>query len=144
MAGGKHMKVLDQEITDLEAQMRELEIKIATLRQLKAKVSGNSEAGPASRKRPDVKGITLKLLEQVQGSGLNAAMVVDMAKEQFGADLQRGSVSALLSRLKGVVVHYDGKLYRLNEFAPRIKQEEGGEQPKIAAIHTLRNSTAMP
>lgn len=142
MSRAQHMKVLDQEIAELETQRREIEIKIQTLRQLKAKVSGESDTGPASRKRPDVKGITSKLLEQVGASGLNATMVVDMAKDQFGVDLQRGSVSALLSRLKGESVHYDGKLYRLNDYAP--KTDEVIEETKTsAAIHKLRNSTAM-
>lgn len=143
MAKGKQMKVLEQEIEQLEAQLSEIQIRLQTLRQLKAKMNGDVASGTETRKRPDVKGITLKLLEQVKSNGLNATMVVEMAREQFGVELQRGSVSALLSRLKGEVVHYDDKLYRLNEFAP--KEDDGTDKTvSIAAVHTLRNSTAMP
>lgn len=63
-----------------------------------------------------VKTTVLDLLEVVGRRGLNAATAVELAKSS-GTDLERGSVSSLLSRLKtdGVVV-YDGSSYRLTKY----------------------------
>ena len=63
-----------------------------------------------------VKTAVLDLLEEVGRSGLNAASAVDLAKAK-GVDLDRGSVSSLLSRLKtDEIVCYDGSAYRLKKF----------------------------
>jgi len=63
--------------------------------------------------RSNVKSAVLDLLERVGQNGLNAAIAVEMAS-QDNVNLDRGSVSSLLSRLKNdKVVSYDGSLYRL-------------------------------
>lgn len=64
-----------------------------------------------------VKSTVLDLLERAGEGGLNAAIAVEMAKED-GIDLDRGSVSSLLSRLKtDNVVIYNGTVYRLKKFS---------------------------
>lgn len=74
-----------------------------------------------------VKTTVLDLLEEVGRSGLNAATAVDLAKEK-GIDLERGSVSSLLSRLKtDEVVVYDGNAYRLKKFT---------EMPGVTPLRT--------
>lgn len=71
--------------------------------------------------RFDIKKSVLDLLERAGESGLNAAMAVEMAREQ-GQELERGSVSSALSRLKAAgVVQYDGNVYRLLQ-----RRGEGG------------------
>ena len=71
--------------------------------------------------RSNVKSAVLDLLERVGQNGLNAAIAVDMAA-QDNLNLDRGSVSSLLSRLKNDrVVSYDGSLYRLStKDAPNV------------------------
>ncbi|PVA09243.1 hypothetical protein DC366_15215 [Pelagivirga sediminicola] len=74
-----------------------------------------------------VKTTVLDLLDEVGRSGLNAATAVDLAKEK-GIDLERGSVSSLLSRLKtDGIVTYDGSAYRLKKFT---------EMPGITPLRT--------
>lgn len=66
-------------------------------------------------RRGNVKGALLDLLQEVGQGGLNALTAVEIAKRR-GIDLDRGTISSLLSRLKrdGVVDH-DGDRYRLRQ-----------------------------
>jgi len=135
MRRNEQMKRLDQRIAELRAQRDQLDAKIAALEEFKAEISDEPmpSTEPAKRQRAprsNVKSTVLSLLEQVGGSGLNAAIAVDLAKEQHGLDLDRGSVSSLLSRLKNEgTVSYDGRLYRLPQNAPRDEQPSASVYP---------------
>lgn len=84
---------------------------------------------PSRAAKGSVKTAVLDLLEQVGASGLNAATAVDLAKRD-GIDIERGSVSSLLSRLKtDGVVTYNGSVYRLKKFS----QAPGGVTPLRAS-----------
>lgn len=128
---------LDRQIEGLKNKREGVDMAIQTL-------AGESAEKPARTRAPrsNVKTAVLDLLAQVKANGLNAAMVVEMALEQRGEHLERGSVSSLLSRLKheGTVV-YDRKVYRLKEYEP--DDPEPKENP-LASVHPLRASGDTP
>ena len=128
---------IDRQIEELKNKREGVEMSIRTL-------SGGGTEKPARTRAPrsNVKTAVLDLLEQVKANGLNAAMVVEMALEQRGEHLERGSVSSLLSRLKneGTVV-YDRKVYRLKEYKPDDAEPKGNP---FASIHPLRASGDTP
>lgn len=108
-------------MTDLRARLDGVRREIEKLQAQEALLLDLLDETPkpvARARKGSVKTVVLKLLEEVEDSGLNAASAVEKAKADQGIDLDRGSVSSLLSRLKsdGVVI-YDGDRYRLNRFA---------------------------
>ena len=78
---------------------------------------------PTRRRRATTKGAVIDMLRETGADGLNSAIAVQMG-ERRGLDLDRASVSSLLSRLKrdGIVVH-EGDKYQLKEFAATAKPE---------------------
>jgi len=111
MAKGKQVKVLQQELDLVRREIEKLRAQESMLEKLIRMDSGEPKVKPRAP-RSNVKQAVLNLLEQ-HPAGLNAAMAVEMAKEA-GTQLERGSVSSLLSRMKNEdVVTYDGNVYRL-------------------------------
>lgn len=133
---------LDRQIEELKNKREGVDLSIQTL--ARGGVEREVAEKPTRTRAPrsNVKTAVLDLLTQVKGNGLNAAMVVDMAREQRGVRLERGSVSSLLSRLKheGIVV-YDKKFYRLTEHAPVEPEPRGNPS---ASVHPLRASGDTP
>lgn len=99
---------------------------VVQLELLKAKIDGidlalsivkTDEATLEQQRTPrgGVKAALLDLLQEVGDQGLNANTAVELALRK-GVHLDRGSVSSILSRLKGDgAVEYDGNRYRLKE-----------------------------
>ena len=86
----------------------------------------NSKRGFTQRK--SVMNVVLTLLEEVGADGLNAAIALRMASAK-GIELNRGSVSSLLSRLKrDDVVDYDGERYRLKVFSGDTDMRSYGDE----------------
>ena len=82
----------------------------------------DNEFIPDKPEKSSIKTIVLDLLEEVGTTGLNAVTALEMADSR-GQRLERGSVSSLLSRLKGDgIVDYDsdGKVYRLRQYAKQV------------------------
>lgn len=131
MAKGKQMKVLEDRLELVRREMEKLKAQEALLLDM-IRVETGEPMIRARAPRSNVKLAVLDLLARFQESGLNAAMAVEYAKEA-GSNLDRGSVSSLLSRMKneGVVV-YDGAVYRL---APSKKTSPG-------VVHHIRTSGA--
>lgn len=100
----------------LEGIEREIE-KLSAQKEILLEMMGAQPEEPQRRaKKGSVKATVLKLLENAAERGLNANQAITQAKER-GEDLDRGSVSSLLSRLKADnVVTYDGERYRLTKF----------------------------
>jgi len=102
----------------LDAVLRQMEVlkgQEAMIREMMREAGGEAPVQNVRHRaaRSNVKSAVLDLLAQVGANGLNAAIAVDMASER-GQNIERGSVSSLLSRLKNDgVVTYDGSLYRL-------------------------------
>ena len=91
--------------------------------------------------RANVKQAVIDLLRDAKANGLNAAMAVATAKERHGIDLDRGSVSSLLSRMKHEgLVTYINNLYRLTEYSEGIAE---ATKPS-ASVHPLRASGDTP
>lgn len=110
----------------LETIRREIE-KLQAQEALLLDMMGESPKPSARAAKGSVKTAVLDLLEDVGRSGLNAASAVDLAKAK-GIDLDRGSVSSLLSRLKtDEVVVYDGSVYRLKKY---------NEMPGVTPLRT--------
>lgn len=113
--------------TRLDRVRREIE-KLKAQESLLLEMLDESPAPKQTRAaKGSVKTTVLDLLEEVGRSGLNAATAVDLAKTK-GVELERGSVSSLLSRLKtDEIVTYDGSAYRLKKFT---------EMPGVTPLRT--------
>lgn len=102
---------------ELEAQLEALKNKIAGVRLAIDVLEGNDEDDvadePGRAPRGAVKEALFELLKEAGKTGLNAHSAVEMAKRR-GIELDRGTVSSTLSRMKrdGAVDH-DGERYRL-------------------------------
>ncbi|WP_281840714.1 hypothetical protein [Sinisalibacter aestuarii] len=129
------LEVIQRDIEKLKAQE-------TLLLEMLQEVPAAKKGGRA--RKGSVKQTVIDLLTEVGSKGLNANSALDLAKGK-GIELERGSVSSLLSRLKhdGVVV-YDDDVYRLTEFA---NQEPSQSQPKPApaypvsgVVHRMRTS----
>ena len=76
----------------------------------------------ARGRRSNVKTAILDLLKEVGTTGLNAQTAVEIAARR-GINLDRGSVSSLLSRLKkDNVIEYDKERYRLPQFGSHFQR----------------------
>lgn len=110
-------------LTELEAlkeRIKGLDIAISILNGESAE--DRTEAPRVRRRRGNQKGIVLDILRNAGSSGLGAQDVVDRGKDQ-GIDLDRASVSSLLSRLKrdGVCAYNRATgRYALAEFSDEI------------------------
>lgn len=110
-------------MNDMKARLDIIRRDIEKLRAQEALLLDMMDEGPPSHAissvraaKGSVKTTVLDLLKEAGRRGLNAATAVDLAKSK-GIELERGSVSSLLSRLKtDDVVIYDGSVYRLKEF----------------------------
>ena len=119
------MKKLEALRDELRAQIGELQQKLAGVEMAIRALSGEPEpptkAARTRAPRSNVKQYLLNLLEEARDEGLNAGLAVQRA-EKRGEQLERGTVSSLLSRFKADgVVKYDGQVYRLAKYA---KQDE--------------------
>ena len=123
----KKMKVLEALRDDLKNQISELQHKLAGVEMALKALSGGDASKQkvpiAKALRTNVKQTLLTLLDEVQTDGLNAAKAVELA-EKRGAQLERGTVSSLLSRFKSDnIVTYDGTVYRLAKYSEAKAQE---------------------
>jgi hypothetical protein len=112
------LQKLHDTLAELEAEREALKNKIDGLRlaievlERNDKDEDGAEDGSRAR-RGAVKEALFDLLKEAGKTGLNAHSAVEMAKRR-GLDLDRGTVSSTLSRMKrdGAVEH-DGERYRL-------------------------------
>jgi hypothetical protein len=113
------LKVLEDKLREKQQSIQILQAEAALLQSMIDEAHGRSSV-PAPRTRAgrsNVKDAVLSLLQEVGVDGLNAALAVEKAHAK-ALTLDRGTVSSLLSRLKNEgVLAYDGRLYRLKEFA---------------------------
>ena len=116
-SGTKSMRAIKDLLAEKRQERDRLDIEIGALEQALQAAAGEPTAKQTLKRAPrsNVKGVVLRLLEQVGDTGLNAAIAVDLAKRQ-NTPIERGTVSSLLSRLKaeGTVIH-DGTVYRLKD-----------------------------
>jgi len=126
MGKSNAMKALEDRLSRIRSEMAKLRIQEELVLDMMREARGEPTLKKRA-KRANVKRTVLDLLTAVGERGLNAAIAVDMAAKD-GIDLDRGSVSSLLSRLKNEgTVTYDNEVYRLKEHS-----NKGGE------VHPLR------
>lgn len=115
------MKAIQQSLDAKRAQLNKLQIEIAALEDVLRMASGTpiaAAAKPRSR-RSNLKGWVIDLLKERGDMGLNANVAVEIAQGR-GEEIERGSVSSLLSRLKSEgIVEHDGNNYRLRKSTMR-------------------------
>jgi hypothetical protein len=103
MATGKaKMKVLEDQRDALLNEIEALRNKVAGLEMAMALLTGDNTAGEKTKKssaKISVTATLLDLLKQAGTTGLNAQTAVEIAQAR-GIELEKSSVSSLLSRLK--------------------------------------------
>lgn len=132
---GKNMKLIQERLAAEEAQLKVVQGRIEMLKSLLADMGAevpDEDKVRTRAPRSQVKKAVLDLLEEASSSGLNAALAVEAAAKR-GLNLERGSVSSLLSRLKneGVVI-YDNDRYRLKKF--QKQQDETPQRPSASVF----------
>jgi hypothetical protein len=111
---------LRDEIATLKVKIDHLETYVSGLERAIVLVGGEAELEkqdvgerPTRRRRSSVKSAVLELLSEQKEVGLSAAEVLEVGASK-GIDLDRGSVSSLLSKLKGEgVLTIEGSKYKL-------------------------------
>jgi len=128
MAKGPTMKALEARLDGVMREIEKLRAQEALLRDMMREASGEPKFKPRAP-RSNVKQTVLEFLEQAGAVGINATGIVEGAA-QGGITLERGTVSSLLSRLKGDrIAYYENNAYRLEKYRP-----EG------ANVHPIRTS----
>lgn len=115
MARAPTMSDLRSRLESIQRDIEKLKAQEALLLEMLQEAPRETKGGRA--KKGSVKQAVIDLLTEVGARGLNANSALELAQNK-GIELERGSVSSLLSRLKhdGIVV-YDDDVYRLAEFA---------------------------
>jgi hypothetical protein len=127
-------KMTAQHLLTLKERLRAVQLEISSLlgeeKALKMAISvvADEPSSPsvdviisarAGKRRSPLKDIVLRLISENADRGLVAIDIVDLAKAQ-GHDIDRNSVSSLLSRFKkDGTLEYDGKVYRPTRPFPR-------------------------
>ncbi|MGA9866370.1 MAG: hypothetical protein WBQ75_07990 [Acetobacteraceae bacterium] len=123
----QHLQKLRDELQRVQMEIRSLQGQEVALKMAISVVSDeptqSNHEFPVTqtmrRRRSPLKDIVLRLIGENAERGLVAVDLVDIAKAQ-GHDLDRNSVSSLLSRFKREgVLEYDGKVYRPTRPFPR-------------------------
>lgn len=125
------MKRLKERRDELLRQIEALRNQVTGL-ELAMQVLGSDSAPKVSNgKRQSVKAALLELLEDAGTTGLNAAAAVEMGTRR-GIQLDRGTVSSLLSRFKrdGILV-YENDKYRLIKFVEPSQTADGSSLTRI-------------
>jgi chorismate mutase len=114
MTRGAHMKMLEERRRQIDAEINQLMTRRAEIDLLIARSRGEAESVPAAeppRRRRNVKKTVMELVEMAGSAGVTATEVVDRAGA-IGRELDRGSVSSLLSKFKGQgALIFDGERY---------------------------------
>lgn len=129
-------------MNELRARLDLIQMEIEKLRAQESLLLEMMQEAPAPAsqraQKGSVKKTVIDLLEDAGAKGLNANSALGAAKAK-GIELERGSVSSLLSRLKsdGAVV-YDGEVYRLTKFA---RDDLGADAaPPFGTVRPIRTS----
>lgn len=112
-----HLQLLRDQLAAVQGQIRSLQGEEAGLRRAIAIVSDDppivASTGPAMRaRRSPIKDTVLRMAQAHAVDGVVAAQLVELARAE-GIELDRNSVSSLLSKFKrDGVLEYDGHVYR--------------------------------
>ena len=109
------MKMLEERRRQIDAEINQLMTRRAEVDLMLARSRGEAETTPANApppgRRRNVKKTVMELVDMAGSAGVTAAEVVDRART-IGRELDRGSVSSLLSKFKSQgVLTFDGERY---------------------------------
>jgi len=110
---GAHMKMLEERRRQLDAEINQLMVRRAEIDLMIARGTGQAESptNEPPKRRRNVKKTVMELVSLAGTDGVTAVEVVDRAKA-LGRDLDRGSVSSLLSKFKAQgALTFDGERY---------------------------------
>jgi hypothetical protein len=131
---GQRMKSLEAEEARLLKEIDALQNQLIGVRRSIALISGDDPEKVTSTRKPrsPIKDVVIGLISEFKEAGLSVNEVIEQAQKR-GQDLDRGSVSSLLSRLKreGILILKDSK-YRLSDPFPSA---EGGADPHANFVH---------
>lgn len=127
----------EDEVRKAEITLRDAQLRLEGVRAAKRAVAGEKvEVTSSKRRLKNVKQIVLDIVHERGDQGVDAAIVLEVAKQKHGVDLVRGTVSSLLSRLtsEGALL-YDGTVYRPKPHEPPARPE---------GVFELRTSRSAP
>ncbi|MEE8628830.1 MULTISPECIES: hypothetical protein [Methylobacterium] len=112
----KIIRDFEDELSELRFKRSLLDNEIQTIERMIRKAKGEpdpQQVDTGGKRRQNVKGIVIGLLQERPDLGITPGIAVDMAQSR-GITLEKTTVSSLLSRLKNDgVVNHDGSVYRL-------------------------------
>jgi hypothetical protein len=136
---GKQMKALEGEEDRLLREIEALQNQLIGVRRAMALLRGDDPEkitlGAARKPRSPIKDAVLGLINEFKDTGLSVNEVIEIAQGR-GQDLDRGSVSSLLSRLKREkVLDLDGSKYRpLQPVRASAETVENAGGPKLNLV----------
>ncbi len=130
---GKRMKVLDDDVARVDAEIARLQALREGLLRAKVLISGETPATPNvdGRKRsPNIKPLILDYMKSVEARGATSIEVSAIIKERVPT-VAKDSVGSILSRLKADgALAYDGERYYDARFAPKTERPF---EPRVVA-----------
>lgn len=122
MRASDNMKVLTDRRDRLKAELETIKARLDEVEGLIRLMTGQpvpEHAAPEQRiKRGSIKTALLDLAAEAAETGLSVTDCLERAKPRLGVDLDRASVSSMLSRFKKEdVMVFDGTRYRLKQYA---------------------------
>jgi hypothetical protein len=115
------MKMLEERRRQIDAEINHLMIRRAEIDLMLARAKGESESAPTTeppKRRRNVKKTVMELVDVAGSAGVTAAEIVDRANA-LGRELDRQSVSSLLSKFKSQgALTFDGERYYPASKAP--------------------------
>jgi hypothetical protein len=132
---GKKMKVIDDDIARIDAEIARLQVLREGLVRAKFLMSGGATPPPSTpeaRKRsPNIKPLILDYMRSVEAKGATSLEVSAVIKERVPT-VAKDTVGSVLSRLKADgALAYDGERYYDARYAPKLEQRPF--EPRVVA-----------
>lgn len=135
MASGK-MKIVEERLTEKRNELERVKAEIALLEDILAEAAGKPRPSTGRQTRTPIKKHVLTYMERQGVEGVSANMVLEMAAKD-GIELERASVSSLLSRLKA-----EGTALYLND--RYVLKEHARSDQHLGNVHVHPASRSAP
>lgn len=119
MTKARHMKVIDEKLERIRADIDRLKAQEEVLLELKAQANGEPEPQKARKRSANIKPLVLDIMARAGFAGATTADVDKEVKERVPT-VAKDTVGSVLSRLKSDgALTYDGVRYYVKEYAPK-------------------------